>query len=312
MRRPFVQELVALAESDPRIVLLTGDLGYTVLEPFQERFPDRFINAGVAEQNMMGMATGLAEAGMRPFVYSIAPFAVLRPYEFFRNGAVLQGLPVCVVGVGGGVDYSHEGGTHFALEDVAVLRPLEQVRIFVPADVSDAVLATRLVMSSSAPAYLRLGKDEQWCMPGAPSGELTSPRMLVRGADTLLICLGPMVRTGLAAAEELGSRGVSAGVAVVTSFNAGLEAGSLADLVRPFADVATIEAHFQSGALGSAIAEAIAEHGLSTRLTRFGFTTELDGRSGSAVWWMREAGMAPDQIADRLALRLEDGRSSGL
>src|ERR687884_1315702 len=105
MRKAFVQALVELAAQDSRILLLTGDLGYMALEPFAERFPGRFFNVGVAEQNLVGLATGLAEAGFVPFLYSIAPFASLRPYEFLRNGPVLHRLPVRVVGVGGGFDY---------------------------------------------------------------------------------------------------------------------------------------------------------------------------------------------------------------
>src|SRR5512139_3672721 len=107
MRGAFIQTLVGLAERDPRIVLLTGDLGYLALEPFAERHPDRFFNVGVAEQNMVGLATGLAEAGFLPFVYSIVPFAVLRTYEFIRNGPIQQQLTVTIVGVGGGMEYGN-------------------------------------------------------------------------------------------------------------------------------------------------------------------------------------------------------------
>ena len=122
MRAPFIAALLELAEQDERILLLTGDLGYLVLEPFAERLPERFFNAGVAEQNLLGVATGLAEAGFLPFVYSIVPFAVLRAYEFIRNGPVHQRLPVRIVGVGGGVEYGTNGPSHYGLEDLAVMR----------------------------------------------------------------------------------------------------------------------------------------------------------------------------------------------
>src|SRR6185369_6333724 len=112
MRRDFVRALIRFAEADPSVVLLTGDLGFMALEPFAERFPDRFFNVGVAEQNMVGVATGLAEAGFRPFVYSIATFAALRPYEFIRNGPVLHRLPVGIAAVGCGFDYGPQGSTH--------------------------------------------------------------------------------------------------------------------------------------------------------------------------------------------------------
>ena len=122
MRRAFVNTLVDLATQDTRIILLTGDLGFMALEPFAEKFPGRFINAGVAEQNMVGLATGLAEAGFVPFVYSIMPFAVLRPYEFIRNGPIHHQSQVRIVGIGAGLEYSHQGNTHYGLEDVGIMR----------------------------------------------------------------------------------------------------------------------------------------------------------------------------------------------
>ena len=122
MRGAFVRTLMDLAEQDPRVVLMTADLGYALMEPFAEKFPSRFINVGVAEQNMIGLSTGMAEAGFIPFVYSIAPFAALRPYEFIRNGPILHQLPMRIVGVGGGFEYGNAGVTHHALEDVGVMR----------------------------------------------------------------------------------------------------------------------------------------------------------------------------------------------
>src|SRR5690349_13007895 len=117
MRADVLATLAALAERDERIVFLTGDLGYGVVERFFERFPDRAFNAGVAEQNMVAMATGLAASGLIPFVYSIATFASLRPLEFIRNGPVVHDLPVRIIGVGGGMEYANNGPTHFALDD---------------------------------------------------------------------------------------------------------------------------------------------------------------------------------------------------
>lgn len=119
MRATFIKALLELAEKDPRIVLLTGDIGFTVLESFQDSFPDRFYNMGVAEQNIVGMATGLAEAGFLPFIYSIATFASRRPYEFIRNGPVLHNLPFALL-VGGGFEYGSAGVTHYGLEDSRV------------------------------------------------------------------------------------------------------------------------------------------------------------------------------------------------
>src|SRR6478672_10951046 len=134
MRAAFARTLTELAERDPRVLLLTGDLGYMALEPFADAHPERFFNVGVAEQNMVGIATGLAEAGFVPFVYSITTFATLRPYEFIRNAPVLHDLPVRIAGVGGGFEYGHAGHTHHGLEDVGVTRLQPGLTVVAPAD----------------------------------------------------------------------------------------------------------------------------------------------------------------------------------
>ena len=194
MRQAFCRTLVDMASRDRRIVLLTGDLGFTVLEPFAERFPDRFFNVGVAEQNMMGIATGLAEAGFIPFVYSIATFAALRPYEFIRNGPVLQRLPVRIVGVGGGFEYGHAGSSHYGLEDIDVLRLQPGLTVVAPADYQQATNALWATRDLPGPAYFRLSKDDQTTIPryGATGGVVDAlrtrsgriPRLWVLSSET--------------------------------------------------------------------------------------------------------------------------------
>src|SRR2546430_13511332 len=166
MRRAFINTLVELAEHDPRIMLLTGDLGYLALEPFSERFPDRFFNAGVAEQNMVGLATGLAESGFIPFVYSIATFAALRPYEFVRNGPVLHNLPVRIVGTGGAFDYGTAGPTHHALADLGIMRMPPGLAVICPAGAQQTTSARHATWGLPGPLYFRAGKDETTCVPG--------------------------------------------------------------------------------------------------------------------------------------------------
>ncbi|RVC72585.1 hypothetical protein EN745_34195 [Mesorhizobium sp. M4A.F.Ca.ET.022.05.2.1] len=167
MRREFIAKLCELAARDPRIMLLTADLGFSVVEPFAQAYPDRFVNVGVAEQNMIGIATGLAEAGFLPFCYSIATFATLRPYEFIRNGPVAHELPVRIVGVGGGFDYGTGGSTHHSLEDIAVMRALPGMMVLAPVDGPQAAAALDCVWSAPSPVYFRLGKDSP---QGAISG----------------------------------------------------------------------------------------------------------------------------------------------
>jgi len=166
VRAAFAQTLTELAEQDPRVLLLTGDLGYMALEPFSDAHPDRFFNAGVAEQNMVGMATGLAEAGFVPFVYSIVNFATLRPYEFIRNGPVLHQLPVRIVGMGGGFEYGTAGPSHHGLEDVGVMRLQPGLTVIAPADHQQARTAIAETWDLPGPVYYRLGKDDKTTVPG--------------------------------------------------------------------------------------------------------------------------------------------------
>src|SRR5262249_54938339 len=139
--------------------LLTADLGYAALEPFGQEFPNRFFNVGVAEQNMLGLATGLAEAGFVPFAYSIATFASMRAYEFLRNGPALHLLPVRLIGMGAGLHYGHTGMSHYALEDVALMRVQPSVTIVAPADADQARAALRATADLPNPVYFRLCKQ---------------------------------------------------------------------------------------------------------------------------------------------------------
>src|SRR5436190_8112042 len=216
MRKAFVEALCELASRDERVMLLTADLGWSMLEPFAERFPNRFLNVGVAEQNMLGIATGLARQGFVPFVYSIATFASMRGYEQFRNGAVLHNLPVRVIGTGGGFAYGHAGPTHHAIEDLAIIRALPGVAVIAPADGAQTRAIIEATAQLPAPAYLRIDKAE---FPDIPEldGRFDFDRpILVRpGRDLLLLSAGAIVREALEAAEHLTSDAISPAVAVM-------------------------------------------------------------------------------------------------
>ena len=166
MRRAFAESLAEIASIDNRILLLTADLGFMALEPFAEKHPEKFFNVGVAEQNMVGVATGLAEAGFLPFVYSIVNFATMRPFEFIRNGPVAHQLPVRVVSVGGGFEYGHNGISHFGLEDIGILRTQPGLSIICPCDSNQARTALKKTWNLPQPLYIRLGKDDRIEVPG--------------------------------------------------------------------------------------------------------------------------------------------------
>jgi transketolase len=280
VRNEFLEELVTLADSDPRVVLLTGDLGFGVLEPFASRFPERFYNIGVAEQNMVGMATGLAEAGLVPFAYSIATFATLRPYEFIRNGPALHDLPVRIVGTGGGFDYGHNGISHWALEDVAIMRAQPAMSVIVPADARQARQALIATSELDGPAYLRLSRKGEAIAGFDGRFRLGRLETIGDGDDIALLALGPMAHEAVAAARLLAEHGLAVTVAVVAS----ITPPPLDDLHSLLARVSlavTVEAHYLNGGLGSLVAEVIAEAGSSCRLLRRGVSEMPRGLTGT-------------------------------
>jgi transketolase len=304
MRSAFASQLIELATDDPRVILLTGDLGFAVLEPFARRFPDRFVNCGVAEQNMIGVASGLAEAGYTPYAYSIATFASMRGYEFLRNGAILHELPVRVVGVGGGMDYGHNGMTHYAVEDVGIMRVQPGITVVAPADPAQTRAALSQLQALPGPVYLRLGKESTAVDGLGGRFRLGRVEVVGDGGDVVIVALGGMAATAVAAAAELERDGIAACVAVVSSFNPSPEA-DLAELLAGATLAVTTEAHYVTGGLGSYVAELIAERGLSCRLERAGLRSMPVGVSGSRDYLYERHGISAVAIAAAVARSLD-------
>ena len=298
MRQSFIKCLIQLAISDERIVLLTGDLGYSVLESFRDRFPNRFFNVGVAEQNMVGVATGLAEAGLLPFVYSIATFASLRAYEFIRNGPILHRLPVRIVGTGGGFEYGHCGLTHHGLEDVGVMRIQKGITVVVPADRQQAETALRSTWNLSGPIYYRVGKDENTIVPCLDGRfELGRAHTICEGKDILFVVMGSIASDVVCSVTTLKDRGVNCKVMVV----AGMNPSPIDDLLvalRRYRLVISVETHYSVGGLGSLLAEIIADNGIGCRLIRCGVDSIPDGISGSQAYFHAKLGLSPAHLIE--------------
>jgi transketolase len=300
MRRALVEALIELAYVNDRVFVLTADLGWNALEPFRDRFPKRFLNVGVAEQNMAGIATGLAQVGYVPFIYSIATFASMRCYEQIRNGALLHNLPLRILGMGGGYAYGHAGPTHYALEDIAIFRTQPGMTVLVPADPDQTracVLATR---DLNGPAYLRIGKGENPTIYGLNGRfRFGEPEIVREGKDVLLLACGSITDEALKAAELLSERGTTAAVAVLAHlpFQAG---PGLTALVQNFGIIATIEEAYSTGGIGSVIAELVAQAGLKCRLIRIGTDTQLDCDSGTEHFMRSLGQMDAASIAERI------------
>jgi transketolase len=298
VRGAFAKTLAELAERDPRILLLTGDLGYMALEPFAEKFPERFLNMGVAEQNMVGVATGLAEAGFIPFVYSIVSFAVLRPYEFIRNGPIQHESRVRIVGIGGGLEYGNNGLSHYGLEDVAVLRAQPGITIVAPADHEQTRSALLASWDIPGPVYYRLGKDDKTTVAGLDGrfalGEL---QRIGDGGDLLLVAMGNVASEAAATLPLLAERGVAVSLAIVSTVNPA-PFDALARLLAGFPAALAVEAHYKVGGLGSLVAEVIAERKLDCRLVRCGVGAMERGVTGSQAYLYQRHGLLANQLAE--------------
>jgi transketolase len=307
VRSAFVRALVDEAERDDRIVLLTGDLGFMALEPFRDRFPDRFFNMGVAEQNMVAVATGLAEGGYVPFCYSIVPFAVLRPYEFIRNGPVLHGLPVRIVGMGGGFEYGTAGPTHYGIEDIGAMRLLDNMTVIAPADAEQAATVVPRLAEVPGPVYLRLGKNDRLSVPGL-NGRFDFGRVqkVREGSDLVIFAMGSIAPSVVVSADRLEEEGISATVAIISSVNPRPVDDILA-LTSTFPMAATVEAHVTVGGIGSLVAEIIADNGVGCRLLRLGVDRPYGNRGGSEAYLHEMHGLSPAAIADRIAKAVGSG-----
>jgi transketolase len=304
VRAAFIQTLAELAEADDRILFLTGDLGFMAVEPFIRRFPERFFNVGVAEQNLIGLATGLAETSYLPFAYSIVTFAALRPYEFVRNGPVLQRLPVRIVGIGAGFDYSHNGASHYGLDDIAVMRVQAGLTVISPADHQQTRSALLATWDLPSPIYYRLGKDDRLTIPGLDGRfRLGGIEVIREGRDVLLVAVGSIAGEAVKAADLLNARGIAATVAIVASFNPSPD-DDLARLASQFPVTLTVEAHYAVGGLGSLVAEIIADRRLGTRVIRCGVGRVDDGITGSQDFLYERHGISGVGLATTAARAL--------
>jgi transketolase len=289
VRKQFVATLSEIASADERVVLLTADLGFMVLEPFAQRHPERFINVGVAEANMMSLAAGMAHEGFIPFCYSIATFASMRGYEQFRNGAILHQLPVRIVGIGGGFAYGTAGPTHHALEDIALMRVQPGVGIVVPADDAQVDRALRDHYARPEPMYLRLAKETE--THPELNGRFRWGHLEVIGdGDIVIVAIGSMTGVALEARRQLLAEGIHTVVAVAASIAPAPTEDLVAMLTSKRACI-TVEDHRPIGGIGSLVAETIADHGLGVRLIRCGVTDPAAVTSGSEEFMRRRNGL---------------------
>ena len=276
MRNAFADEMLALARKDPRVVLLSADIGNRLFDKLKAEFPDRFYNCGVAEANMIGVAAGMAQSGLRPFCYTITPFITYRCMEQIRVDLCYHHLPVTVVGTGSGLSYASLGGTHHSCEEMGMLRLLPGLTVGGPADAPELRALLRDSLNQNGPVYLRIGKKGEPEMHAeVPALTFGKSITLREGTEACILSLGTVLPEAVAAAEKLAAKGISTRVVSFPTLKP-LDATCLHEVFSAFKVVATLEEHSILGGLGGSVAEWKADHTeLNGRLVRLGTPDEF-------------------------------------
>lgn len=297
MRNAFAREILRLAQADPRIVLLSADTGNRLFDPFQQAFPDRFYNCGIAEANLISLAAGLALSGLKPVTYAIAPFITYRCLEQIRVDLCYHRLPVVLVGVGAGLAYASLGPTHHSCEDIAVLRALPHMTLLAPADSLETGLALEAALQLAGPVYLRLGKKgEPPVHPEPFCFQVGEGRVLKTGRDILFIASGTATYLALQAAQMLESYQLQVQVVHQATLKP-MNCSQLQTWARDFNLWISLEEHSQIGGLGSALAEFLASIRGGPRLLRLGTPDTFFKQPGDRTYLLEQWELSPASIA---------------
>jgi transketolase len=301
MRTAFIEALTEAAHDDPRITLIVGDLGFGVVTDFAKRFPGQYLNVGVAEQNMTGVAAGMAMAGRIVFTYSIAGFPTLRCLEQIRSDVCYHGTNVVVVAVGGGLSYGALGMSHHATEDIAILRSLPQMTVIAPGDPVETKAAVAAAAAGIGPVYLRLGRSGEPLVHKEPIDWRLGEALTVRsGDDATLISTGAMLHTATQAADALAAEGISVGVLSMHTIKP-LDTEAILESARRTRRIVTLEEHSLLGGLGSAVAEVLCEADIrNVRFQRIGLPSEFSKHIGSQAYLQRIYGLDVESVTRRV------------
>ncbi len=260
MRTAFISRLLECAAKDDRIFLITADMGYSVLEPFAAQFPNRFLNVGIAEQNAVGVAAGLANSGRTVLVYSIIPFATMRCFEQIRVDVAYQNANVKIVGVGAGLSYGPAGATHHAIEDIALMRALPGMTVVCPGDPCEVNALLPQILDHVGPVYLRLGKAGEPLVHHVDSMiRLREATKVMAGDSFAVIATSNMLHTAQQTVQTLASEGLVGSLYSMHTVKP-LDTALLGRLFEKNIPVFTIEEHSMIGGLGSAVADYLAEY----------------------------------------------------
>lgn len=300
MRITFVNSLLELAKKNKNIVLLTGDLGFSVFEKFIEELPNQYFNTGVAEQNMTGVAAGMATEGKIPIIYSIIPFVTMRNFEQIRNDICYQNLNVKIVGVGAGFSYGPYAHTHHGLEDIGILRTLANLTIICPGDPIETGLATKTALKHNGPVYLRLGKaGEPNVHRKTQNFKIGKGIIIEEGRDLTIIGTSTLLYMTHEVVGKLKGKGYSVRLISMPTIKP-LDEEIILDSVEKTSAIFTIEEHSVIGGLGSAVAEILAEFGKPTIFKRIGVPDHFTKVIGLQEYMRKANGLSCDQITETI------------
>ncbi len=309
MRTAFNEELLKIAKKDKRIFMILADIGYGEIEPFAEAFPDRFINCGVAEQNMTGVACGVAMEGNIAVTYSIANFPTLRCLEQIRNDVCYHNANVKIVTIGGGMAYGPLGVSHHSTEDIAIMRALPNMVVLAPSDIPEARAATYAMMEYVGPVYYRCGyKKEPSIHPGPINFELGKAITVKDGKDATVIFTGTIGYNAKIACDNLEKEGIKVRLISMHTVKP-IDRNAIVKAAEDTGRILTVEEHNLSGGVGSAVAEVLADVGMcgSIKFKRMGIPDVYVSEVGTHDWLREQYGLGPKHIEEEIRKLLKEG-----
>ena len=311
MRDAFVAASTEIARNDRNVMLLTGDLGFGVLTEFAREFPQQYVNVGVAEQNMTGLATGMALEGKTVFTYSICNFPTLRSLEQIRNDVCYHNADVKIVSIGGGFCYGPLGMSHHATEDLAIMRAIPGLTVVAPGDTVETMLATRAVYEHKGPCFLRLGRGgEPRIHTDIPAFALGKAINIFDEGTISLIAIGGILSNAVKAHKILREKGIAASVYSLHTLRP-IDRSLVEGLARESRLIVTVEEHSISGGLGGAVAEILAEiPGGKARLVRIGLDGNFCCEVGDQTYLRGLYGLDPAAIAERIEKALRESEEA--
>lgn len=300
MRTAIIDEIYKTMSVNKNAYFLTGDLGYNAVEKIEQSFPTRFINMGVAEQNMIGIASGLALTGKKVYVYSIIPFLTMRCFEQIRNDICYHDLDVTLLGIGAGLAYGILSATHFALEDVAILRPLPNMSIFSPADEMEAIFGMRYLKHYHHPVYVRIGgRQEPTIYPKPYNFHFGKGVVLKKGKDVVIFATGTIIDEVLKAAKLLITYKIYPTVIDIHTLKP-IDKNIIILNAKKAKYVFTVEEHGVIGALGSAVSEIVSEFVPCVKVVRIGTEDKVIKDVGTRLYLRKILGLDASGIARKI------------